>query len=186
MTSNQIEQLRTQIRFRIVLIIAGLVFSGLTAFPIEMELQIANQWISEWRWDNLFSRWIQLAYQGIQKTNSEHPFIAYGSDWLGFAHLVIAIVFIGPLKDPIRNRWVVEFGIIACVLIFPFAFVAGHLREIPVFWRFVDCTFGIVGGAILFDCNHKIKLWENHFNKLLTSLYEQKYHQQARQRKQQI
>lgn len=171
-TSNQIEQLRTQIRLRIILIIAGLVFSGVTAFPIEWELQIANQWISERQWDNLFSHWIGQAYQAVQRTNSEYPFIAYGSDWLGFAHLVIAIVFIGPLKDPIRNRWVVEFGIIACVLIFPFAFVAGHVREIPIFWRFIDCTFGIVGGAILMDCNHKIKLWERQFDVLLTSLYK--------------
>jgi hypothetical protein len=172
MSSNHIEQLRTQIRLRIVLIIAGLVFSGLTAFPIEWELQIAHTWILEYRWDNLFSHWIEDAYQGVQKTNSEYPFIAYGSDWLGFAHLVIAIVFIGPLKDPIRNRWVVEFGIIACVLIFPFAFLAGHVREIPIFWRFIDCTFGIVGCAILFDCNQKIKLWESEFNALLTSLYK--------------
>jgi hypothetical protein len=171
-TSNGIEQLRTQIRLRIVLIIAGLVFSGVTAFPIEWELQTANQWISEWQWDNLLSHWIEHTYQGVQKTNLEYPFIAYGSDWLGFAHLVIAIVFIGPLKDPIRNRWVVEFGIIACVLIFPFAFVAGHLREIPIFWRVIDCTFGIAGGVILLDCNHKIKIWERQFNALLTSLYK--------------
>src|SRR5687768_10526728 len=108
-TSNQIEQLRRQIRLRIVLIIAGLVFSGVTAFPIEWELQIVSQWISECQWDNLFSHWIERAYEGVAKTNSEYPFIAYGSDWLGFAHLVIAIVFIGPLRDPIRNRWVVEF-----------------------------------------------------------------------------
>ena len=171
-TPNQIEQLRTQIRLRIVLIIAGLVFSGVTAFPIEWELQIANQWISEGQLDNLFSHWIEHAYQGVQETNSEYPFIAYGSDWLGFAHLVIAIVFIGPLKDPIRNRWVIEFGIIACVLIFPFAFLAGHIREIPIFWRFIDCTFGICGGAILLDCNRRIKLWERQFNALLTSLYK--------------
>jgi hypothetical protein len=172
MSSKRIEQLRTQIRLRIMLVIAGLVFSGVTTFPIEWELQIADRWVSENRWDNLFSHWIEDAYRGVQKTNSAYPFIAYGSDWLGFAHLVIAIVFIGPLRDPIRNRWVVEFGIIACVLIFPFAFLAGHVREIPIFWRFIDCTFGIVGGAILFDCNHKIKLWESDFNALLTSLYK--------------
>lgn len=170
MTLHQIRQLRTQIRYRIILFIAGLVFSGGTAFPIEWELHIANGWISEWRWDNLFSHWIEHVYQGVQKTNLKYPFIAYGSDWLGFAHLVIAIVFIGPLRDPLRNRWVVEFGIIACVLIFPFAFVAGHVREIPIFWRFIDCTFGVIGGAILLDCNHKIKLWERQFNALLTLL----------------
>ena len=35
--------------------------------------------------------------------------------------LVIAIVFIGPLRDPVKNVWVVEFGMIACALVVPFS-----------------------------------------------------------------
>ena len=30
--------------------------------------------------------------------------IAYGTDWLAFAHITIAVAFLGPLKDPVRNR----------------------------------------------------------------------------------
>jgi len=34
---------------------------------------------------------------------------------------------------------------IACLLVLPFALVAGPLRGIPVFWTPVDMSFGVVG-----------------------------------------
>jgi len=58
---------------------------------------------------------------------------------------VIAIAFMGAVKDPIRNRWVIEFGMIACVLIIPYALILGHFRGIPMLWRFIDLLFGILG-----------------------------------------
>jgi hypothetical protein len=157
---NAIEELERQIRLRLVLFVVGLVVSGLTAFPIEWELQQAHQWIVQNQWSNFFTRWIEHAYQGVCETNARYAFISYGSDWLGFAHLVIAIACIGPLRDPVRNLWVVEFGIISCLAIFPFAFVAGYIREIPVFWRLIDCMFGMVGGLILWRCYRSIKSLE--------------------------
>jgi hypothetical protein len=71
----------------------------------------------------------------------------YGTDWLAFAHIVIAIAFVGPLRDPVRNIWVVEFGLIACALVIPAALIFGPLRGIPFFWQLIDCSFG-VGGFI--------------------------------------
>jgi hypothetical protein len=38
------------------------------------------------------------------------PFLAYGTDWLAFAHLAIAVVFIGPWINPVRSQWVITFG----------------------------------------------------------------------------
>jgi hypothetical protein len=32
-----------------------------------------------------------------------HPWLAYGTDWLAFAHIVIAVFFIGPFVDPVQN-----------------------------------------------------------------------------------
>jgi hypothetical protein len=156
---NPQHELRT-IRRLITLFIIGLVLSGLTAFPIEWQLRLAHQWMTNWGWDNDLSNWITQAYQGIADTNRKYPFISYGTDWLGFAHLVIAVAFLGPWKDPIRNIWVIEFGIIACIAIFPLAFIAGTVREIPVYWRFIDCSFGIIGGSLLFLCREKIKRFE--------------------------
>ena len=85
---------------------------------------------------------------------------AYGDDWLAFAHLVIAVAFIGPLRDPVRNKWVIEFGMIACVLVFPLAFVAGAVRGIPIFWRLIDCSFGVVGLVPLSLCYRRIGILE--------------------------
>lgn len=62
-----------------------------------------------------------------------------------FAHFVLAILFIGPLKDPVRNTWVIEFGMIACALVIPYALVAGYMRGLPFWWRLVDCSFGVIG-----------------------------------------
>ena len=156
---NPQQELRT-IRRMIVVFIIGLVFSGLTAFPIEWQLSIAHQWIVKWQMDNGLSAWIERVYQGVADTNQQYPFMAYGTDWLAFAHLVIAIAFVGPWRDPTRNIWVIEFGIIACIAIFPLAFIAGAVRGIPLYWRFIDCSFGILGGSLLFFCREKIKRLE--------------------------
>jgi hypothetical protein len=41
--------------------------------------------------------------------------------------------------------WVVDFGLIACGLVVPFAFVAGAVRGIRLYWRLLDCGFGVLG-----------------------------------------
>jgi len=83
--------------------------------------------------------------------------MAYGTDWLAFAHLVIAVAFLGPLRDPAKNIWVVEFGIISSVAIIPMAFIAGEIRGIPIFWRLIDCVFGVIGALVLGRCHADIK-----------------------------
>ena len=83
--------------------------------------------------------------------------MAYGTDWLAFAHIVIAVAFIGPLRDPVKNIWVIEFGIIACIMIFPLALIAGPIRGIPFYWRLIDCMFGAIGIVPLMIVHRLIK-----------------------------
>ena len=71
--------------------------------------------------------------------------MAYGTDWLAFAHLVIAVAFIGPLLDPVRNRWVITFGMIACVMVLPLALICGPIRGIPLYWQLIECSLGVFG-----------------------------------------
>jgi hypothetical protein len=52
----------------------------------------------------------------------------------------------------VRNRWVVTFGLIACATVVPFALLAGALRGIPLFWRLIDCAFGVGGVVLLWPC----------------------------------
>jgi len=135
-----------------------LALSGLTAIPVETELNFLSRFFSL---DSYIGQWLDKVYQAFHDTNKNYPFLAYGYDWLAFAHFVLAILFIGPLKDPVRNKWVIEFGIIACVLIIPFALVAGHYRGIPLMWRFIDCSFGIIGIFPLLICLRQINKLEN-------------------------
>lgn len=144
--SNKIYRTERKIRILLCLFIIGLVLSGLTAFPLEWELKILKDvcftYLSP---ENGICHWIGKAYQGVHETNSKYPFIAYGTDWLAFAHLVIALNFWGPLKNPVKNIWVIEFGMLACIMIIPLALIAGVVREIPFYWRMIDCSFGVFG-----------------------------------------
>jgi hypothetical protein len=152
--------LKKQIRSLLLLFIVSLVLSGVTAFPIQWQLSIAHALIHEWNLDNIVTNWIELVYEGVTETYARFGFIAYGTDWLAFAHLAIAVAFFGPFKDPVRNVWVIEFGMIACAGIFPLALIAGNIRGIPFFWQLLDCSFGLIGGLLLFVCYRKIRLLE--------------------------
>lgn len=155
---NSITVLKKQIRSLILLFIICLILSGITAFPIETELAIVLKF--EHSFPFFLQKWLRLVNQGVMETNKNYPFISYGSDWLAFAHIVIAIAFLGPLKDPVKNIWIIQFGMIACILIIPLALVAGNVRGIPVFWQMIDCSFGLIGIIPLYICNNKIRVLE--------------------------
>ncbi|MFL5730615.1 MAG: hypothetical protein ACJ75J_14100 [Cytophagaceae bacterium] len=151
------KQLKRKIKFLIILFMAGLILSGLTAFPLETELGILNSTaIAHLSPDNPVYVWINSIYKALQETNRNYPYLAYGTDWLAFAHLVIAAAFIGPLRDPVRNIWVIEFGMVACLMVFPLALIMGPVRDIPMFWRIIDCSFGVVGILPLLLCRRYI------------------------------
>ena len=155
---TQVNSIRSRIKLCIWIIIIGLFISGITAFPIESQLAffVKRQADSS----SVLSEWLNKVYVAVRETNTRYPFISYGTDWLAFAHILLAILFVGPLMDPVRNIWVVQFGIIAAVLIFPLAFVAGSIRGIPFFWQCIDCSFGAITLAILLPCHKWIKQME--------------------------
>lgn len=143
----EIQTLRKRVKFLLWLVIVGLLLSGLTAFPLQWEINILQNTIGpgtlmEDVWPAL-AHWISFIHQGLTETYQQYPFIAYGTDWLAFAHIVIAIAFAGPLKEPVKNIWVIEFGMMACILVLPLALIAGPMRGIPFFWRLIDCSFGL-------------------------------------------
>ncbi len=150
MKIKEIKILKRLIAFFII----ALFVSGLTAIPINVEL---SGFLKIFPWDTSISHWLQMVLAAYRKVSSQHPFLLYGYDWLAFAHFVLAILFIGPYKDPLKNIWVIEFGLIACVLILPLAFVAGYFRGIPFGWQLIDCSFGVLGFVPLWICYSKIK-----------------------------
>jgi hypothetical protein len=155
-----------RIRVLLIVFMVGLIVSGLTAFPLETELRILSGilGISPEVDPNSYvglSQWIAKVGLALRETNLKYPFIAYGTDWLAFAHLVIAVAFIGPLRDPVRNLWVVTFGLIACAGIIPLALIAGEVRHIPLYWRLIDCSFGVFGAVPLWLARRDILLLAN-------------------------
>ena len=132
--------------------IIGLILSGVTAFPLLHELNILCDimgvgGIHQADGYSGLVWWILRVREGLEHTYSRYPFIAYGTDWLAFGHIIIALFFVGPLIDPVRNVWVLYVGMAACVAVFPLALICGPIRGIPFYWTLIDCSFG-VGGFI--------------------------------------
>jgi hypothetical protein len=169
MSGTNRDKLIRRIRTWLCIFVFFLVLSGLTAFPLNWELELLNDTIGEGttieRTFPHLSQWITKVYTGLKETDQKYPFIAYGTDWLAFAHIVIAIAFIGPIRDPVKNVWVVEFGIIACILVIPLAMICGPIREIPFYWRLIDCSFGVLGIIPLLIVRKDIRTLERNARK---------------------
>ena len=138
--------------------------SGLTAIPIQFELSFLLKIFST---PTQLHHWLEKVLSAYQNVNNDTPFLLYGYDWLAFAHFILAVLFIDPYRDPVKNIWVIEFGLIACILIFPLAFIAGPFRGIPIGWRLIDCSFGVFGFLPLWICYNKTKklISKNYSNK---------------------
>ena len=161
------ERLR-RVRVWIVLFMVGLVLAGITAFPLVTE----SGWLVSWATDPgsplagpagrmpSAVAWIRQVHEGLRVTSQAYPFLAYGTDWLAFAHLTIATAFVGPLRDPVRNIWVLDFGLIACAGIIPLALICGPLRGLPLWWLPVDMSFGVLGAVPLLLARRHIRAVE--------------------------
>ena len=150
------------IRIWLSAFIIGLVLSGITAFPLVSETKLLVRLLHAHPFlPQAIIVWIERVHQALYDDSIHAPFLAYGTDWLAFAHLVLAIAFVGPLLDPVRNKWVLQFGVIACASVLALAFVAGPLRGIPLLWRLIDCSFGIIGAIPLLICLRHVRALES-------------------------
>jgi hypothetical protein len=96
--------------------------------------------------------WILTVRFGLEDMYGRYPWIAYGTDWLAFGHIAIALFFIDPWLRPSGSGPVLLAGIAACMLVIPLAFVCGAVRGIPFYWRLIDCSFGVFGAMPLIYC----------------------------------
>ncbi len=138
-----------QIRIAVGIVIFGLVISGVTAFPLLDELNLlAFLIVGEGGYQpelhTGLAHWILTVREGLEVTYEKYPFIAYGTDWLAFAHLTIALFFILPWRDPVRYVGVLKVGVVASLAVIPLALICGPLRGIPFWWRMIDCSFGLL------------------------------------------
>jgi hypothetical protein len=161
--------LRRRIQALTWLFIVGLVLSGATAIPLPSELdRLVNLTGATQLVDTPapaaapgWALWLTRVQRALHELDQRVPFVFYGADWLAFGHFVIAIAFIGALRDPVRNRWLYDFGMIACALVIPYALVFGAIRGIPLWWRLIDCSFGMFGIIPVWLCRRWVRELES-------------------------
>jgi hypothetical protein len=153
-----ISQLVNRLRIYLGVFMLGLVLSGLTAFPLRTELPMVIGVLRHLGApaQSALILWLNKVDEVLESTGQQYPFLAYGTDWLGFAHLVIAAAFIGAWRDPVRNKWLFTFGLLNCAAVVPFALIAGEARDIPFYWRLIDCSFGVLGAIPLWICTRYV------------------------------
>ena len=157
----QSASLLTRIRLCLALLILGLLVTGLASFPLVRETQALLDLLARSAHFGAGSplfEWILRVHLALAATAVTAPFLAYRNDALALAYLLFAILFFGPYRDPVRNQWVINFGLIACAGILLLAFIAGPLRGIPVFWRFVNAAFAVACALPLLLCRHYLNL----------------------------
>jgi len=152
-------------RIALAIFTVCLVLSGLTAIPVRWELETLARWLGAGPDDAPADHaglvaFVVRARSAVREGLGRWPLLAYGTDWLAFAHVVLGVLFVGAIVDPARNRWVITFGMIACVLVVPWAFAFGHVRGIPVAWRLIDCAFGVFGIIPLALARRSVVEWE--------------------------
>ncbi|MCE3229423.1 MAG: hypothetical protein K0S32_3974 [Bacteroidetes bacterium] len=133
------------IKIRIILgmFVVLLLLSGITAFPVRTEIAFLVKHIAAF--PQLLQEWI-LQLDGVISQTPD--IMLYGTDWLAFAHIIISMFFIPVFMDPVKHKANLIIGMMACIAVFPLAFICGPIRGIPFFHQLIDCCFG-VGGIIL-------------------------------------
>jgi len=158
---------------------AGLIVSGVTAIPLILEVDFlakmtrAQEFVQQPASVSTpaWAIWLIKVQRALHDVSLTKPFLFYGTDWLAFGHFIIALVFIGAIRDPLRNAWLFTFGIMACLLVIPYALVCGAIRGIPIWWRLIDCSFGVLGIIPLMFC----RKWVRELNQNPTESLERRF-----------
>lgn len=147
------------IRRVIVAFIILLAISGITAFPLVTEVVWMKQHLD--LFPEFFHKWILKVHDSVINTPDV---MLYGTDWLAFAHLIIGLFFIGVYQNPVRNKFIIDVGIIACLAVLPLAFICGTIRGIPFYHQIIDCCFGLFGLIPLYFIKSKINYLEKYYS----------------------
>ncbi len=132
----------TRARWMLAIVAFGLFVSGVTIWPAIPELKAAVHLV----WGDgpaygALHAFVLRAIAGLEEMNAGYPFMLYAHDWLAFAHIGLAILFAGATRDPVRNKWIVQCGLILCGLIPVLAGICVPLRGLPWQWFWIDTAF---------------------------------------------
>jgi hypothetical protein len=146
-----------RLRWLTGLFIAGLIVSGATAIPLEAEVTWLAAQFGSHNGQGDVTTWLRRVQSALREVGERHPFLSYGMDWLAFGHFVVALAFVQAWRDPVRHAWLYDYGLLACALVVPWALIFGGWRGIPLWWRGVDCLFGLIGAVPLWLCRRQLQ-----------------------------
>jgi len=143
------------------IVVFGLLVSGITVWPAVPELRIAVEivWGGGAPTDGLHG-FVMHAIEGLEFVQAHYPFMLYAHDWLAFAHIMLAILFAGAIRDPVRNVWIVQCGLIMCALVPVLAGICIPLRGMPLVWFWIDFAFAPAAALPLWIALRDIKRTE--------------------------
>lgn len=145
-------------RAMISFIVFGLLVSGITVWPAVSELKLAVKIVwGESPPTGVLHSFVMQAIDGLEYIGSNYPFMLYAHDWLAFAHIVLAILFAGAINDPVRNKWIIQCGLIMCALIPVLAGICIPIRGLPLRWFWIDTAFAPAAGVPLWIALINIK-----------------------------
>jgi hypothetical protein len=129
-------------KWMLAIVAFGLFVSGVTVWPAIWELKTGVHLI----WGDsaptgTVHRFVVQAIDGLVSTKANYPFLLYAHDWLAFAHVMLAILFAGAIRDPVRNIWIIQCGLIMCALVPVLAAICIPARGLPMCWFFIDAAF---------------------------------------------
>jgi hypothetical protein len=153
-------------KLMIGIVVFGLLVSAVTIWPAIPELKMAVRiaW-GDAEPTGVLHSFVVRTIEGLEAMEADYPFILYAHDWLAFAHIVLAILFAGAIKDPIRNVWIVQCGLIMCALIPVLAGICVPIRGIPWVWFWIDFAFAPGAALPLWIALRDIKRTEAKLNK---------------------
>jgi hypothetical protein len=134
----------------LAIVAVGLLVSGVTVWPALAELRLAVKLLGgSGEPSGALHAFILRTIEALEYVQAHHPFLLYAHDWLAFAHIILAILFAGAIRDPVRNVWVVQCGLIACVLVPVLAAICIPIRGLPWWWFCIDAAFAPAAGLPL-------------------------------------
>ena len=140
------------------MVVCGLLLSAVTIWPAIPELKLAVRIVwGEAQATGILHGFVLKAIAGLEAVNADYPFMLYAHDWLAFAHIVLAILFAGAIRDPVRNIWIVQCGLIMCALVPVLADICVPIRGIPLIWFWIDFAFAPAAALPLWIALRDIK-----------------------------
>ena len=140
----------TRAKVMLGIVVFGLLVSAITIWPVEAELKtlVGILW-GQSEPTGVFHKFILQVIDALESIEANYSFMLYGYDWLAYAHIVLAILFAGAIRDPVRNVWIVQCGLIMCALIPVLAGICIPIRGLPLRWFWLDFAFAHGAGLPL-------------------------------------